>query len=743
MSAEELLKSSERSATKNTQYISNVSGRNTKLNTNKKHMSWAATGFVITMLLIAVAIFSSGNIIPAKIQEALVEQTDVQYADMVASKMLVFQQAMQNGEIPSDTINNLKRNNVKVGYIDSNGGFVESDKVSSGVALMLNNKIITADNFIDEVYEDVALYNAINSATYGRAAGYFDEAANKVFEEIGTNRNNYNGEKSIDEVMNILMGNGSDVNVNSVYLEQKQTTNPDTGKTETTYEYVENGSAAKSGKNATDFISMVSEKMTASDSVQSTLNAADSMKVADTIAKEQRSSQYYSAFMENTSMMEAGDGNKSKINDMMNSMFANGESEVVNTKTTEIMKLQGSALDSPSLYSVLSGRSVNMDIVRNYSSDRVLNTVENQLGVSGGANTISGTVSSTTNNTKGAVGRYLDSGGETASKEILEKVEPTINSSLVDNGYDTFVGIDAGEFLVEGAVNVGKKLAKASGGTSGDDAAATQYGRFNNKILAMDAAADRINRSPFDATSKNTFLGAIVYNFAVVSSKYSGIFASINTVSDATRSAVVSLADTSYADGEVGYLSQHGDCETYGTIGAVGSAQCAEIATFDTSTLNDPFHDAGFVEFVEENTTLGSDGIRKINDGSTLAKFINYNNERKTPLGVTDGGILSSLSSDSGSVSFVSDIASMIETFLGANEDDKRIATGEAFVNSSDNPDWGTYKYAQRYVALARATAILKQYSDDDTAYNNIKYFEGEENPVMAYIRHYNNIANK
>lgn len=743
MSAEELLKSSERSAAKNTQYISSVSGRNTKLNTNKKHMSWAATGFVITMIIIAVAIFSSGNIIPAKIQEALVEQTDVQYADMVASKMLVFQQAMQNGEIPSSTINNLKKNNVKVGYINSDGDFVESDEVSSGVVLIINSKIITADNFIDKVYEDVALYNAINNATYGRAAGYFDEAANKVFEEIGTSRNNYTSEKSIDEVMNTLMGNGSDVNVNSVYLEQKQTTNPDTGKTETTYEYMENGSAAKSGKSAADFISMIGEKMTASNSTQSTLNAADTMKVADTIAKEQRSSQYYSAFMENTSMMKAGDGNESKINDMMNYMFTDGESEVVNTKTTEIIKLKGTALDSPSLYSVLSGRSVNMDIVRNYSSDRVLNTVENQLGVSGGANTISGTVSSTTNNTKGTVGRYLDGSGETASREILDKVEPTINSSLVDNTYDTIVGVNAGEFLVEGAVNVGKKLAKASGGTSGDDAAAAQYGRFNNKILAMEAAADRINRSPFDPTSKNTFLGAIVYNFAMVSSKYSGIFASVNTISGTTRNAILSLTDKSYADDEIGYLSQHGECETYSTIGAVGSAQCAEIATFDTSTLNDPFHDTGFVQFVEENTMLGSDGVRKINDGSVLAKFINYNDERKTPLGVMDGGILTSLADKSDSLSFVSDIVDMIETFLGANEDDKRIATGEAFVNSSSNPDWSTYKYAQRYVALARATAMLKQYADDDTAYNNIKYFEGEENPVMAYIRHYNNIASK
>ena len=50
---------------------------------------------------------------------------------------------------------------------------------------------------------------------------------------------------------------------------------------------------------------------------------------------------------------------------------------------------------------------------------------------------------------------------------------------------------------------------------------------------------------------------------------------------------------------------------------------------------------------------------------------------------------------------------------------------------------WQIYKYAQRYVSLARATAALRQYSNDSTAYNNIKFFEGNENPVVALLKDY------
>lgn len=740
MSAEEILKSSERSALKTNQFVSHVTGKNTKMKSGKKLKSLGAAGFIVAMIVVVAILFGAGNIIPTTIYENLIDETDMQCADATMSKNLALQQALRDGEIASDTAEILKSRGILVGYMEGDN-FIEGNKADASLVLKKDDRVITTNNFIDEVETDAALLGSINDATYGCAAYYYDESANKVFEEIGTSRNNFTSEDDFEEKMNELMGEGSDVGVNSVSLVEVTEENAD-GTTETTYEYVENGETAAPGEEVAEFISSVASKNPAASTTDATLNSADQLKVAETMTREQRSMKFFALFMENVSKMKAGDGNESKLNDEMNYLYDKVETEVVDVKTGEVKKIVGTALDSPSLYAILSGNKVDMDAVGNYSTDRVLKTVENQVG-SSGSDVIPDTVGSSGDKEKGSVGRFISDGVEAASNTILSLVEPTLNKSLVNNSYSNTKGIDGGELLAEGAVTLGSKLARQSGATMGDDAAVESYARLNNKIAKMNAEIDRMNRSPFDVTSKNTFLGAIFYNFAVASMKFSGIFSGVKSFSSTVNSAVISLLPTSYADEAGGYLTNFGDCETYATIGAVGSAQCAPIATFDTSTLNDPFNDAGFVSFVENNTTLSSSGVRKINEGSDLANFILYNNERKTPLGVMDGGILDSLNNESSSIPFLSDIAEMIEIFMGTSEEDKRFASGEEFVNSSANPDWQTYKYAQRYVSLARATAALKQYTDDETAYNNMKFFEGSENPVVAFIKNHNALANK
>ena len=724
MTAEEILRSSERSALNENQIISRVTGKDITIRKKGKFKTFGAMGLITLALIVAAVLFSSGNLIPSAISERLIEETDVQYADAVESKKLVFQQALKNGDLPENTIAILKQNGVEV------------EKTENGEMLLkIKDKTVTADNFINEVGANVDLYNAFNKATYQRAAYYYDDAAKKVFQKIGTTRNNYTSESDFDQVMDALVGNGSNVDVNNVA----------TVKDGEDTSYKKLSTAAKSSNGATGFISEVASQNTAASGIEATLNSADALKVADTISKEQRSELFFLTFMENISKMKAGEGNESKIHEAMNYLYESQESEVVDVKTGKTIITKGTALESPSLYAILSGNKVDMEAVGNYSSDRILKTTENQLGVTSGANAITGTIASASEGIKGMIGRLLGLGGEAASADTLSVVNKTVDSSLVNNSYETIKGVNAGEFLVEGAVNVGKELAKASGATAGDAAAVTKYARLNSAVLAMDAAADRVNRSPFDATSKNTFLGSIIYKLAVTSAKTakSPLLSGIKTVASTISNAVGGGLINSYADGAEGYLTEFGDCETYGTIGAVGSAQCAEVATFDPSTPDNTFDDPGFIEFVNNNTTLSASGKRTVNQNSILANFILYNNERITPLGVTDGGILNSLSLGSSSVPFVSNILGMIENLLGASETSKNIATGAEYVNSTSNPNWNNYKYAQRYVSLARATDSLRQYAGGSTAYNNIFGFEGNENPVIAFIEKYSSIANK
>ncbi len=723
MNSTEVLQSSEKSALSNNQIISNVTGKKIKTKGSGKLKGFTAAGFITMMIVVFAIIFNSGTLIPSAISERLIEETDVQYADAVESKKIIFQQALLDGDIPDNTVEILKTNGVLVGYLD-NGEFKESNKHEGGLVLKQGEKIIRAEDFINEISNNVELYNALDNATYRRAAYYYDEPAEEIFKKIGTSRNNFTAESDFDKVMKEKMKAGSDVSINSVYYDESEDG------------YNENGSSAQASSDASEFVDRVREKNTAENTNDAALSTADTLKVADTTAKEQRSALFYSLFMENISKMKAGDGNDSKINEAMNYLYTDSETEIVDVKTGEIIKTTGTPLDSPSLYAILAKEKINPETIQNYSSDRILNTIENRIH-SNGIKTINGTVASTDNGVKGIIGRLLNNGVEMASSAIINLITPTVSGSLIDNSYNTIKGVNAGEFLAEGAVNTGRMLAKASGATAGDADAITQYAKLNAEVLAMDARVDRMNRSPFDVTSKNTFLGSMIYNFAIsLRGARGGLLTKSAVLFSTTNRAISSLTTSVYADTTESYLLNFGNCETIGSIGAVGSPQCDESVAFDTSTLNDPFNDAGFKAFMEANTTL-SGGTRTINENSVLARFIIYNNERITPIGVVDGGILESVSSGSSSLSFVSDLVNMVKNLFGVSEKEKRLATGAAFVNSSSNSDWDTYKYAQRYVSLARATASLRKYAGDSTAYNSIKYFEGTENPVIAFTRKY------
>lgn len=702
MSAEEILKASERSATYNTnqQFVSRVAGK-TAGKKLKNRKSLGALGLITLMVIVIAVLMSFGNFIPAAISERLIEATDVQYADAVESKILVFQQALESGDIPSNTVKRLEGQGVEV----------------NGSTLTFKGETITAGNFIDKVHSNVAFYKAFTNATYDRAAYFYDEPAEEVFRKIGTTRDNYSKGSEFDAVMGKLVGEGSDVNVSNVGLVEKEDEN---GETYEEYEII--GETGHSGSSAEGFVRTVAENNIDEDWFSATMNATTAINNADIITKEQKSAIFFMAFMENISKMKAGDGNESKINEAMNYLFKQQESSITDVKTGEIITTKGSMLESPSLYAILAGEKIDVNKVTNYASDRVLKSVENRIGTGNVSNEYrEETVTSTGTKTRGTIGRFLWGGEEIASYEAMANAVPIVDASMVDNSFDTIGGIYGGELLVEGAVNVGKMLAKASGGTAGDGEAVKSYARLGNEIAALDKEADRLNRSPFDITSSNTFLGSIFH-------KFGSIF----------KNGLFSLFSSAKAEDEgTLYLSNFGtDCETLGSVGAVGSAVCSEVTTFDTSTLDDPFNDGEFMAFVEENTVY-ENGKRTVKPDSVLADFIKYNNERLTPVGAMDGGILEALSGGSSSIPFISDIISMIKTWLGATDEEKAIATGRVFVNSSSNPDWSKYKYAQRYVSLARATDALRQYDGDETAYNNIKYFEGVENPVVAFLNDY------
>lgn len=728
-------------------FVSSVAGKGGKVKIGGKLKKFGAAGFLMAMIIVVIVVFGAGNLIPAAISERLLEETDVQYADAVQSKELVFQEAMRQGDIPDNTTEILADNSYTVGYV-KNGEFVEGNQCEKDggegteCVLKKGDEIIEADDFIDKVNSDVELYDAFNNATYSRAAYWYDDSAEEVFEEIGTNRNNFTSDSDFDEVMTEKMGEGSDVTASTCWWVWV----PPHWECSTT----ENNSDG----NIDVYIKDVADHNKDDDnSKNATMKTSDTLKAADTKSKEQRSSLFSLLILENISKMQYGDGNESKINEAMNYLYEDRPTTVVDTKTGEKIEINGSAMESPSLYAVLSASEIDPDKVANYSNDRIIKIVENQYGAGTkvGSNIIEDTTSSIKSSNKGGLGRANSYNGETASEEKMSKVKYVVESSLANNGFESIGGIEAGEMLVEGMVNVGKELAKASGGAPGDEEAVAKYMKLTSDILAMDAAADRLHRSPFDITSKNTFLGSIVYNFAIglqLSPTSNPILSGMMSFIRTTGGAFTSLLPGAHADDINTYLTKSGDCETLDRIGVSGSPQCAMVATFDATTLDDPFHNSAYLSFVANNTK--NDGTSILSE-SDLEDFILYNDERSEPLGITDGDVLDDMIKRIPALDFILGLIpdglsgilkKIIIQYYVKNRKPEffEYASGGRFANSSRNAgNWNTYKWAQRYVSLTRAGDALKQYAvnyDGRVAYNFSQFAWGE-NPVLACINEY------
>ena len=756
-------------------FVSRVTGKKRREVEKPKRHNFGVLGLIVAIIGMLVLFLNPANfaLIPAAIMERLFETFDTQRADTVESMMIIFQRALKIGEIPKKTAEILKEKNFLVGFI-KDGNFVESNKSEGGeLVIKDNNKIISQSSFINEVHQPL-LYSAFNEAVLGginsSVAYYFDDAANDVIKKYSS-RNNFSGEEDFDETMNRIIGNGSDISINGVSIETSE--DEDGKKNEP--QYIESNAAANSKSGMRDLISGVVGKITGGDKNSANLNCASVLNVADTVSRNDKAIRYYLGLMENISKMKVGEGNESKVAEIMDHLVKEHVYETNDVLSLEPVTFTGSALESPSLYAVLSGKRVDYSEVKDFASDGVLKVVENKLGGVSGYDSIISNVASVSDKAKGVIGR-LNSGSETCDADIISSIEPIMSGSLIGGSFkgingvyagellvrgvaslgviepimsDSFIegsfkdinGVYAGELLVRGAASLGAEVARQSGGTTGDEAAVAKYNNLSNEILALDAKVDRMNRSPFDITSKNTFLGSIVYNMAFV---WGGPKTSIFTMGTSFMSTVnksfASIFPSTLADGNFGYLSNFGDCETPSTIGAVGSVICTDSSTFDTSTLDDPFNNPNFVAIIEQNTTLNSSGNRTVKEGSMLENYLK-NTKRTTPAGVVDGGILESLDNKTSSIPFVSSIVSLVKKLTESSQENKKIASGAVFVNSESNPDWETYKYLQRYISIARAQALAKWVAGDEAAYNNIPFLEGTENSVMAFFNNQNQLA--
>lgn len=612
----------------------------------------------------------------------------------------------------------------------------------------------------------------------GRVATFFDNMANRIYGKLGLTRNLFNDYKqtgnsdadmdNFRSTMEPEYDNNSST-VHDSYKEEVPDTdaevNPDGSTptkevitTDTDLDGRSNSTPAEANTKATNFVNDTATK--AAKAVTDTANiVCNTMRVGATISavvaanEIYQSINYFMNYMENISKMKSGEGSSSAINEVLNTLTTPVNAKYPNVNNFdsdgnggEEEVITGAPVQANGMQMMLAYAPANSNTNKNFSIERTGNAIAAALGMSASAvQTCAGVQAGaavvsiiTTIGTLGvsAIGQIifdtLFSITVSAGTSIaLSFIIPTIAKVLFTNIFETTTGIPAGELLARGASAANTRVGRTGSGQSlSSGAVATAYSRVTQEVIAMEAEADRKNRSPFDITSKNTFFGSIVYTFLPItlfSAKSStSILSNVGTLTRATSSAISSLTNSVSAASSSSYMANFGDCPTLDAIGAVGDIYCNPITTTDPELIDmDPEDNAYVAAINSQMSSCDSEGNCTIDKDSDLAKYITYCANRNSPFGVVDANILGALEKGNlvlNSIPIVGDIIDIFNTTK--TPDYLPWATGEKCVNTVSNSDWGTFKYYQRYIEDQRILDWAGAYGDG-------------QSPVLEYVAQY------
>ena len=765
--ATEVVKNSERNQT-SSNFINSVKGRNGNTGKKKGLLRRMAPMTIITGLLLGGGAFFFGaqSMLGPHLSALYTNATDVQYSSYNFRNTRLMSYMLDGGgqiKISNFTKkytyftpymqSRLKSNGIEVGHLDSSGNFQSGQALlGSSTVLKYDGEIVDANSFQDTFASNANFREAYYDAKRGRIAGFFDDVSMKYYDQKGATRDIFDDYKSTGDldtdtdafentVSHYVVGADGKVNTVGRYQDE------DTGEEYTQH----NGSDIDTGNvdgatpevKARSMVNRIASKVsTVGVPVCSALRIANIAAVTVSAYQIYQSIAYFLGLMEPISKAMAGEGDQSAINETLNFMTTQTTSKVdyVNSDGTTSQKdVTGSMLESTGSKLVMGKTKSPASETAPYSLDNITKAATT-IAISTGATNVacsgvmaaSAIISLASNGIPGGklatfvVGAIMQTVGGIiitgVVAAIVSAIIPYVAKIFASNIFETYTGVPAGELFSLGAANANFSLAtQGSAFMPSDTNAVKTQNRNTTLALQQEAEVDRLNRSPFDISSPNTFMGSIFSKFTFLTYSNS-LISSLASFNNVVMSSVRKLTPAaSAADEDIMYTSQYTECRN------LPGTQCdmygVPIVTTDYSTMDIKPDDPTYEAVISKN--LDSKG--EIKDKSELAKFINFCKNRNSPWGVKDANILNALQTDYGIVGnnlpFVNDILNVIN----AAEDiaNEPWATGSICENSSSNSRWDSeFKYYQRYVEDMRILSGM----EDET---------GGSNPVLAYESRY------
>ena len=350
---------------------------------------------------------------------------------------------------------------------------------------------------------------------------------------------------------------------------------------------------------------------------------------------------------------------------------------------------------------------------------------------------------------------------------VMSVLTPVAMSILTRDLVSNIGGEELGNALTYGANTYQGGAHRGNGGSLSTATKYTEYAVVQRQVIAENARYERESLSPFDVTSKYTFMGSIMTQLMSFNTT-SSLMGTVTAGGSVMSSSLLGLASpvaTAYDIAD--YLP--GDdyeetCPYLASIGAVGDSFCNPYIMTDVSTMDDdpgtvinklfdPNGDGDMSDSVlEDNET--SDGNVIIKKDSDLAKYIRYCSNKSSGWGMADQGIVNEVSNAGdvstgvgsldglvngaiGSIPVVGDVIEIAQDQQAM--DNIGYISGQSCVAGNDEdgdfagtpdatPKWSKAKYYQRFIedqSLAESVGLIDKSAV--AAYLDEYY---EENPL-------------
>ena len=169
---------------------------------------------------------------------------------------------------------------------------------------------------------------------------------------------------------------------------------------------------------------------------------------------------------------------------------------------------------------------------------------------------------------------------------IVPFAAKTLFNMIAKNVATEWFGEDLGNALVSGANKyLGKGNATSAGQSPGSKNKVLAYLGARDEVIAMEADYQRATRSPFDITSKYTFLGSLAYSLLPLAYSGNSVMSVLRNTSSTVTSSIAAITPAAKAIDEQSFIGSEGDCALLRNVGAVGDAFCNAYEITDMDTL--------------------------------------------------------------------------------------------------------------------------------------------------------------